>query len=1038
MQNQTPTEPTGLQAIIPPEVYLDAFSAAIRNVASSAPIDTVLEIGSSSGEGSTLAWVEGLRLNPRKPKLYCMEVSKVRCEALEKRWGPSGIVECFLGSSVDLDQFPTEEQVTKFYNEVDGPLRNYPLEQVLGWMRDDIDYIKKEGVKTGNIRDIKRARGIKNFGAVLIDGSEFTGDAELDEVYGADYILLDDTQTYKCYQAHQRLLRDPAYDLLEEDPKLRHGYSVFRKKHRTLLDPLPADAPVHYFTIVLNGEPFIRHHIEVLKDLPFPWHWHIIEGAATLTHDTAWSTAAGGTLPDERHRDGLSNDGTTAYLDELAARYPQNISLYRPPAGRLWDGKIEMVSAPLGRIFDDGILWEIDADELWTRSQLITGRDMFLKSPEKTAAWFWCHYFVGEHLAIASRDCYAQNPRQEWLRAWRFQPGMRWQTHEPPVLARRLVDGTWKNVAEGSAFTHRETEALGLVFQHFAYATEAQVAFKERYYGYAGAVESWRRLQATMTFPTLLRESLSWVPDHTEVNTDAALGIIPLARRNPATSEWTFLTEAPPPPSAVKHAPTIVVDAVFFQFSNTGIARVWLETFHQWVQSGVAEHVWVLDRDGTAPVIEGIRRHRIARFEPTQAARDAAALQNACDLLKADVFISTYYTFPLSTPSVGMIYDMIPELMNLRGTDWQWIQKEYYILNTSRFACISQSTANDLRRFHPEIPESEVTVTFLAASPGYGTATPAQIQDFKARHGLDKDYILLTGERIGLHVGTQGYKNAALAFRGWSLLPAEQRQQISIVCAGGKAELEAELHWIAPDADVRIIRFSDADLALAYAGAITLIYPSLYEGFGLPVIEAMACGCPVITSRRASLPEVAGEAGIYVDPWSPEEVADAILRLHTDAAHRQDVVARGLTQAARFTFKAMAAKLAAFLNDTAGRGTSIPEARLHLPRPQTIIQPVAPPQAAAAAGNNTELIAQVEQLRVELASHRDSLKKAKDRNKKEEKRRKGEEKRRKKAEALANEERFKRRHPIKAFFRKLRGKSSASKPADQSKDKPAS
>ncbi|MEZ0388421.1 MAG: hypothetical protein ACAI34_15205, partial [Verrucomicrobium sp.] len=67
--------------------------------------------------------------------------------------------------------------------------------------------------------------------------------------------------------------------------------SLFRRRRSTVLDAPRADLPVHYFTLVLNGEPFIRHHLEVMKQLSFPWHWHIVEGAASLHHDTGWSLA---------------------------------------------------------------------------------------------------------------------------------------------------------------------------------------------------------------------------------------------------------------------------------------------------------------------------------------------------------------------------------------------------------------------------------------------------------------------------------------------------------------------------------------------------------------------------------------------------------------------------------------------------------------------------------------------------------------------------------------------------------------------------
>src|SRR5438876_4964178 len=98
--------------------------------------------------------------------------------------------------------------------------------------------------------------------------------------------------------------------------------------------------PVHFFTIVLNGEPFIRHHIEQFRQLDFPWHWHIIEGVAALRHDTAWSLRNGGRIPDHLHNGGWSIDGTTQYLDQLREQFPDRITLYRKAQGQAWDGKL--------------------------------------------------------------------------------------------------------------------------------------------------------------------------------------------------------------------------------------------------------------------------------------------------------------------------------------------------------------------------------------------------------------------------------------------------------------------------------------------------------------------------------------------------------------------------------------------------------------------------------------------------------------------------------------------------------------------------
>ncbi len=179
--------------------------------------------------------------------------------------------------------------------------------------------------------------------------------------------------------------------------------------------------PIHFFTIVLNGEPFIRYHLARMQALKCDWHWHIIEGLAELKHDTAWSLPYGATLPTETVREGRSIDGTAEYLDQIARENPDRITLYRaptPPAGRNWDGKLEMICAPMANIPDDSLLWEIDSDELWTTEQFELLRHLFLETPERTAAVFFCWYFVAPTLVINRKRRY---PEIQCCRAGRLQ-----------------------------------------------------------------------------------------------------------------------------------------------------------------------------------------------------------------------------------------------------------------------------------------------------------------------------------------------------------------------------------------------------------------------------------------------------------------------------------------------------------------------------------------------------------------------------------------------------------------------------------------
>ena len=125
-----------------------------------------------------------------------------------------------------------------------------------------------------------------------------------------------------------------------------------------------------------------------MNALRCPWHWHIIEGMADLVHDGAWALTFGGELPGEAVRDGRSIDGTAEYLDEIASQNPARITLYRAPGHRRWDGKVEMVSAPLANLPEECLLWQVDSDELWTTEQFTRLRDLFLQNPQRTSAVF--------------------------------------------------------------------------------------------------------------------------------------------------------------------------------------------------------------------------------------------------------------------------------------------------------------------------------------------------------------------------------------------------------------------------------------------------------------------------------------------------------------------------------------------------------------------------------------------------------------------------------------------------------------------------
>jgi hypothetical protein len=148
-----------------------------------------------------------------------------------------------------------------------------------------------------------------------------------------------------------------------------------------------------------------------------------------------------------------------------------------------------------------------------------------------------------------------------------------------------------------------------------------------------------------------------------------------------------------------------------------------------------------------------------------------------------------------------------------------------------------------------------------------------------------------------------GYKNIDLFLQAFSQLPSKQSFEIVITSHGVLPQYE--LRGYTSGSTVHLLQLSDEELRIAYAGAIALVYPSKYEGFGLPVLEALACGCPVITCANSSIPEVAGEAAIYVDDSDVNGMADALCEVQKPSV-RQGLITEGFEQAKKFSWSKMA------------------------------------------------------------------------------------------------------------------------------------
>lgn len=218
-----------LDKIIPPEVVKDPFARWIEFLSGLANVQTIIEIGSSSGDGSTQSILRGCgaRSVQNKPKVFCLEISKKRFRRLVQNTTAYPYVHCYNLPSISSSEFPSEEDVIDFYESIPTRLNDAPLDKVLQWLRDDIEYTRTCGADVNGLHAIKKVWNIENFDLSIVDGSEFTGAVELDILYGSKFILLDDTETYKNKFSYEKLLSSTEYKLVHHDPKLRNGFAVF-------------------------------------------------------------------------------------------------------------------------------------------------------------------------------------------------------------------------------------------------------------------------------------------------------------------------------------------------------------------------------------------------------------------------------------------------------------------------------------------------------------------------------------------------------------------------------------------------------------------------------------------------------------------------------------------------------------------------------------------------------------------------------------------------------------------------------------------
>jgi glycosyltransferase involved in cell wall biosynthesis len=292
----------------------------------------------------------------------------------------------------------------------------------------------------------------------------------------------------------------------------------------------------------------------------------------------------------------------------------------------------------------------------------------------------------------------------------------------------------------------------------------------------------------------------------------------------------------------------------------------------------------------------------------------------------ADVLLAALTIGPVrgDLPFVSVVHDLTP------WTNPQWHRRRTLVGfvplwektadRAARLICVSETTARELLHVYPETRE-RVRVVSNGVDPQFAPAADAApLDETRRRHARGNPYILYLGT-------LEPRKNVAILVDACERLWSRRSDLPDLVLAGGAG-------WKTSDLFERIARspfrerihrpgYATRETARdLYQAAEVFVYPSLAEGFGLPILEAMACGVPVVASTTEALREVAGDAALFADPGDAAGFARAIARVLDDPAERARLRAAGLAQAAKFSWEACARATAAVLAEAAGAGAA--------------------------------------------------------------------------------------------------------------------
>ena len=351
----------------------------------------------------------------------------------------------------------------------------------------------------------------------------------------------------------------------------------------------------------------------------------------------------------------------------------------------------------------------------------------------------------------------------------------------------------------------------------------------------------------------------------------------------------------------------IGIDARLTYYTQAGIGQYIIHLVKSLARiDDETEYLILQSRKDKSTLIEKSNFKRFSLWTPCHHRLEQWTLRAEISPLDIDVLHSPDFIPPFrcNCRSVITVHDLAfllyPHFLTKESARY-YGQIDQAVRRTDHVIAVSEATKHDLMQ-RLGVPEGKVTVIHEASAPEYRPMPREEAWAYvRRKYGLDEDYVFFVST-------LEPRKNVPGLLHAYRRLLDSYKVNVKLVLAGGQGWLSEEVYATVArlnlDSQVRFLgRVETADLPYLYNAARLLVHPSFYEGFGLPPLEAMACGIPVIVSNVAALPEVVGDAGLLIDPHDISEMAVSMYRVLTDDNLREDMVHKGLARAACFSWE---------------------------------------------------------------------------------------------------------------------------------------